>query len=123
MEYSLEYWEERLDQDVPQKVQDAIKRIYSAYPRECMPQGLCDPMYIMNIIALELGIGDGQGNFACAGLNPDGIGGLIEALQEIADLMEEQDRAFDFGNGMPFQSRGAARVAQRALASVRGKED
>lgn len=25
--------------------------------------GICDPMYICNIIALELGFGDGQSNF------------------------------------------------------------
>jgi len=48
---------------------------------------------------------------------------LVAALTEIAELMEEQDRAFGYSNAMPFQSREVARVAQRALASVRGEED
>ena len=63
MEYPKEYWEQRLGKDVPEKVQRAIKRVYSAYPAYCMPQGVCDPMYIMNVICHELGVGDGQGNF------------------------------------------------------------
>ncbi len=62
MTYSNEYWQKRL-KDEPEKVQKAIKRIYEAYPEDCMPQGICDPMYIMNVICHELGIGDGQGNF------------------------------------------------------------
>jgi len=63
MNYTKEYWEKRLENNEPEKVKSAIKRIYEAYPKECMPQGLCDPMYIMNIICLELGVGDGKGNF------------------------------------------------------------
>ena len=63
MYYNNRYWEERLPPDTPERVKNAIKRIYNAYPLDYMPQGVCDPMYIMNIIALELGIGDGQGNF------------------------------------------------------------
>ena len=63
MIYTDKYWDDRLSAEVPEKVKNAIKRAYSSYPSECMPQGLCDPMYIMNTIALELGIGDGKGNF------------------------------------------------------------
>ena len=63
MKYTEDYWNDRLGDHVPDKVKAAIKRVYNAYPPECMPQGLCDPMYIMNCIALELGIGDGMGNF------------------------------------------------------------
>jgi hypothetical protein len=63
MEYKDEYWKQRLDKDTPEKVKNAIKRIYSAYPADCMPQGICDPMYIMNVICHELGVGDGRGNF------------------------------------------------------------
>ncbi len=64
-EYSDEYWEDRfkLNYNVPEKVKDAIKAVYQSYPRECMPQGVCDPMYIMNVIAMNLGIGDGKGHF------------------------------------------------------------
>ena len=64
MKYDEKYWEDRFNgQEIPHRVKRAIKRIYEAYPVECMPQGLCDPMYIMNVICLELGIGDGKGNF------------------------------------------------------------
>ena len=63
MKYTQEYWDKRLTGNEPDKVKRAIKRIYEAYPKECLPQGICDPMYIMNIICLELGIGDGQGHF------------------------------------------------------------
>jgi len=63
MQYDEKYWDKRLDDTVPDKVKSAIKRIYGAYPHECMPQGICDPMYIMNVICFELGIGDGKGGF------------------------------------------------------------
>ena len=63
MQYDKKYWDDRIDTDCPEKVKNAIKRIYSCYPKECMPQGLCDPMYIMNVICKELGVGDGQNNF------------------------------------------------------------
>jgi hypothetical protein len=63
MYYDDNYWAKRLNGDEPEKVKRAIKRIYQAYPASCMPQGLSDPMYIMNVICFELGIGDGRGNF------------------------------------------------------------
>lgn len=65
MQYTTEYWNKRFEASspVPKKVKQAIMKAYSAYPAECMPQGLCDPMYIMNVICHELGIGDGQGKF------------------------------------------------------------
>jgi hypothetical protein len=40
-----------------------IKRLSIRLCRSYGIKGICDPMYIANIIALELGIGDGQGNF------------------------------------------------------------
>ena len=63
MNYCEQYWNDRFDDKVPEKVKNAIKRIYAAYPPHCLPQGTSDPMYMMNVIALELGIGDGKGNF------------------------------------------------------------
>lgn len=63
MQYPDDYWEERIPPDTHPRVAAAIKRVWSAYPPECLPQGICDPLYMMNSIALELGIGDGRGNF------------------------------------------------------------
>ena len=63
MKYSEKYWNDRFNGSEPDRVKKAIKRIYTAYPKECMPQGLSDPMYIMNVICLELGVGDGKGTF------------------------------------------------------------
>ncbi len=63
MTYTDDYWKMRLPEDTPAAVRRAITRIYNAYPENCMPQGICDPMYIMNVIAFEWGVGDGQGNF------------------------------------------------------------
>ena len=63
MNYNDDYWTERFNNNTPEKIKNAIKRVYSAYPKDCMPQGVSDPLYIMNCIALELGIGDGKGNF------------------------------------------------------------
>lgn len=66
MKYDEKYWEDRFDYmsvPVPDKVKKAIKRVYESYPVGCLPQGICDPLYIMNAIALELGVGDGKGNF------------------------------------------------------------
>jgi len=63
MKYDEKYWKNRFSGNAPEKVKKAIMRIYNAYPSECLPQGEADPMYIMNIIALELGIGDGKGKF------------------------------------------------------------
>ena len=61
--YDEKYWEKRIDPSVPERVKNAIKRVYESYPKDCLPQGVCDPMYIMNVIAKELGIGNGQGEF------------------------------------------------------------
>ena len=48
---------------LPKNWQNAITRIYSAYPLKCLPNGICDPVYICNIFAQELGLGDGRTNF------------------------------------------------------------
>lgn len=57
MKYSNEYWTERLPENIPEQVRNAIMRVYSAYPTDCMPQGLCDPMYMMNVIAFTVWLG------------------------------------------------------------------
>ena len=66
MQYHEAYWRLRTDykgNGYPEKVKNANKKVYESYPVECMPQGLADPMYIMNVICKELGVGDGKGNF------------------------------------------------------------
>lgn len=44
---------------IPENLKKAVIRICQSYGLT----GLCDPMYIANVIAVELGIGDGQSNF------------------------------------------------------------
>jgi hypothetical protein len=44
---------------VPQQIANASKGICAAH----QIKGICDPMYIANVIAFELGAGDGQGSF------------------------------------------------------------
>jgi hypothetical protein len=45
------------------KVPENIRRLSERLCRSYGIRGICDPMYIANIIALELGLGDGQNNF------------------------------------------------------------
>lgn len=45
--------------NVPEK----IKTASIAICRSCGIRGICDPMYIANIIAMSLGLGDGKSNF------------------------------------------------------------
>ena len=52
---------------IPNKLKNASMRICNAYGIS----GICDPMYIVNIIALELGIGNGKSKFYT--LNKKGI--------------------------------------------------
>ncbi len=45
--------------DVPTDIRKAAERIVGSYGI----RGICDPMYIANLIALETGRGDGLSNF------------------------------------------------------------
>jgi hypothetical protein len=47
----------------PYQVPVAIQRASVRLCRSYGIRGICDPMYVANIIALELGLGDGQSNF------------------------------------------------------------
>lgn len=47
----------------PYTVPEDIKRLSTRLCRSYGIRGVCDPMYIANIIALETGRGDGQSNF------------------------------------------------------------
>lgn len=45
--------------NVPDDIRKVAERICMAYGI----RGICDPMYIANLIAIELGLGDGSSNF------------------------------------------------------------
>lgn len=45
--------------DVPEDIKRLSRRLCQSYGIK----GICDPMYIANVIAMELGRGDGQSNF------------------------------------------------------------
>jgi hypothetical protein len=47
----------------PQIVPEDIKRLSIRLCRAYGIRGICDPMYIANVIAFELGLGDGCGKF------------------------------------------------------------
>lgn len=47
----------------PYQVPENIKRLATRLCRSYGIRGVCDPMYIANVIAFELGLGDGQSNF------------------------------------------------------------
>lgn len=44
-------------------VPDDIRRLSERLCVSYGIRGICDPMYIANVIARELGLGDGMGNF------------------------------------------------------------
>ena len=48
---------------LPKEWQKAIKRVYGSYPKRCLPTGVCDPVYICNVFAKALKLGDGRSNF------------------------------------------------------------
>lgn len=51
----------------PYQVPENIKRLATRLCRSYGIHGICDPMYIANVIAFELGLGDGQSNFKMEG--------------------------------------------------------
>lgn len=47
--------------DLPPGLKEALIHLFTVYPN--MPGGLCDPMYFANVIARNMGFGDGASNF------------------------------------------------------------
>lgn len=47
----------------PYAIPENLKRLSARICRSYGIRGSCDPMYIANIIAFELGLGDGKSNF------------------------------------------------------------
>ena len=90
------YWAKRFEKDTPERVKRAIKRVYHSYPVDCMPQGTCDPLYIMNVICRELGVGDGEHHFNLQEETAARHQEDLEAMQaEIRTLTEENIRLQD----------------------------
>ena len=58
-----------------------IKSISESICREFNINGICDPMYISNVVAVELNLGDGCGNFNGNVPNLDNVGKLAERLK------------------------------------------
>ena len=58
-----------------------IRNISESICREFNINGICDPMYIANVIAVELNLGDGCGNFADNKPNLDNVDKVAERLK------------------------------------------
>lgn len=64
--HSKEFFDEAFTNPVTRQadfVPADIRRLSERICRSYNIKGICDPMYIANVIAFELGLGDGQGNF------------------------------------------------------------
>ena len=101
MKRTENYWELVFEgnENIPERVKRAIKRIYNAYPEDCTPNGICDPLYIMNVICFELGIGDGKGNFNLPGsvekAAPDEMNTRKKVLRILEKMEEIRESLFD----------------------------
>jgi len=58
-----------------------IRNISEGICKEFNIKGICDPMYISNVIAVELNLGDGCGNFNNNIPNLDNVNKLAERLR------------------------------------------
>lgn len=64
--HSKEWFDEAFTDSVtrqPVAVPDGIRKLSERICRSYGIGGICDPMYLANIIAVELGLGDGYSNF------------------------------------------------------------
>ena len=59
MSKDLKWFDDKFTDDVPPDLKKLAIRICRSYGIN----GICDPQYIANIIALELGFGDGHSKF------------------------------------------------------------
>jgi len=58
-----------------------IRNISEGICNEFNIKGICDPMYISNVVAVELNLGDGCGNFNNNKPNFDNVSKLAERLK------------------------------------------
>jgi hypothetical protein len=59
MSKDKKWFDDKFTDDVPADLKKLVTRICMSYNID----GICDPNYLANIIALELGFGDGHSNF------------------------------------------------------------
>lgn len=57
--HSKEWFDEQFTANVPGNLRRLSERLCRSYGIN----GICDPEYIANVVAVELGLGDGQSNF------------------------------------------------------------
>jgi hypothetical protein len=64
--HSKEWFDEAFTDPVtlnPIQIPASIRKLSERIVKSYNIQGICDPMYIVNVIAVELGLGDGMSNF------------------------------------------------------------
>ena len=54
------WFDDKFGEGTPENLRRLTERLCRAYG---ITRGICDPMYIANVIASELGLGDGHGHF------------------------------------------------------------
>lgn len=85
----MEFFEEAFKgYEVPERIKKASKELCTRFNII----GICDPMYISNVIALESGSGTGGGEF---------FSGEINNVEEIADRLQRS-----YGCNIPRESIG-----------------
>lgn len=106
--YSREWFDERFTTYLPQ-TQETVPAEVPLDIRRCSElicqvfgiQGLCDPMYIANVVAFELNRGDGQGNFQQGSCSEDTFCEKLSTL--------EKKLSFAYGTCIEQAKLGAAR--------------
>ena len=82
----------------PQTLPYDVKRLATRICRAYGIRGICDPMYIANVAALELGRGDGVGNFTDVGLNAEAtklVGARIAELERQKTALLKMESALN----------------------------
>lgn len=108
----------------PKIVPDDIKRLATRICRSYGIRGICDPMYIANVAAVELKRGDGFGNFKDGGLNAEATKLVGARLAELESQKKELRAALEALNLAYNQNRMPTLEERRqccaALAKAKG---
>ena len=110
----------------PQTLPYDVKRLATRICRAYGIRGICDPMYIANVAALELGRGDGVGNFTDVGLNAEAtklVGARIAELErQKTALLAALEQAINLTlDDDDVCHQAFLRDARAAIAMARGK--